>query len=51
MHPAEIREQRARFVDDHRVDMEPVPVTSRWRLDVVGRFRGERDNGNQSEGR
>src|SRR5262249_45297764 len=41
MHPAEILKQRARFVDDHRVDMEPVPVAGRWQLDVVGRLRGE----------
>jgi len=40
MHPAEIRKQRAPFVDDHGVDVEPVPVAGR-RLDIVGRFRGK----------
>jgi hypothetical protein len=40
VHAAKICEQRAPFVDDHRVHVEPLPITARW-LEIVGRFRGE----------
>src|SRR5262245_29127501 len=40
MHSANFAEQRARFIDDHGIDMEPLPIPPRL-LDVVGRFCGK----------
>ena len=51
MHSAELPEQRARFVDDHRVDMEPLSIAggndARVRdavitEDALGRFVADR---------
>jgi hypothetical protein len=44
VHSAEHLKERARFIDDHRVDMEPISVTGRG-LDVVGGLRGEQESG------
>src|SRR5229473_4866456 len=48
VHSAEVLEQGARFVDDHGVDVEPVPVTD-GRCEIVGGVSGHGDDRHHSD--